>query len=78
MPAKSPEQQAVYDSKRKRSEQLLVRLTPEEADRVGFGDVLRFAIEDARAGGELKRERVAVLGELHSTHNDFHAEVIRA
>jgi len=34
MPAKSPEQQAVYDSKRKRSEQLLVRLTPEEADRV--------------------------------------------
>jgi len=34
MPAKSPEQQAVYETKRKRSEQLLVRLTPEEADRV--------------------------------------------
>ncbi len=34
MPAKSAKQQAVYDSKRKRSEQLLVRLTPEEADRV--------------------------------------------
>ncbi len=34
MPAKSPEQQAVYDSKRKRSEQLLIRLTPAEADRV--------------------------------------------
>jgi len=34
MPAKSPELQAVYESKRKRSEQLLVRLTPEEADRV--------------------------------------------
>ncbi len=34
MPAKSPEQQAVYDSKRKRSEQLLVRLTLAEADRV--------------------------------------------
>jgi hypothetical protein len=34
MPAKTPEQQAVYDSKRKRSEQLLVRLTPEEAERL--------------------------------------------
>ncbi len=34
MPAKSPKQQAVYDSKRKRSEQLLVRLTPSEAERV--------------------------------------------
>ncbi len=34
MPAKSPEQQAAYDAKRKRSEQLLVRLTPEEAERV--------------------------------------------
>jgi len=34
MPAKSAEQQAVYDSKRKRSEQLLVRLTPDEAERV--------------------------------------------
>jgi len=34
MPAKSPEQQAVYDSKRKRSEQLLMRFTPEEAERV--------------------------------------------
>ena len=27
MPAKTPEQQAVYDAKRKRSEQLLVRLS---------------------------------------------------
>jgi hypothetical protein len=34
MPAKSPEQQAAYDAKRKRSEQLLIRLTAEEADRV--------------------------------------------
>jgi len=34
MPAKSPEQQATYDAARKRSEQLLVRLTPEEAQRV--------------------------------------------
>ncbi len=34
--------------------------------------------KDARASGELKRERVAVLGELQSAHNDFHAEVIRA
>jgi len=34
VPAKSPEQQVIYESKRKRSEQLLVRLTPEEADRL--------------------------------------------
>ena len=34
MPAKTPEQQAAYDARRKRSEQLLVRLTPEEADRL--------------------------------------------
>jgi hypothetical protein len=34
MPAKSREQQAAYDTKRKRSDQLLIRLTPEEADRV--------------------------------------------
>jgi len=34
MPAKNPKQQAAYDAKRKRSEQLLIRLTPEEADRV--------------------------------------------
>ncbi len=34
MPAKSPEQQAVYDAKRRRSEQLLLRLTPQEAERV--------------------------------------------
>ena len=34
MPAKTPEQQAAYYARRKRSEQLLLRLTPEEADRV--------------------------------------------
>jgi len=34
MPAKSPEQQAAYDARRKRSEQLLVRLAPDEAQRV--------------------------------------------
>ena len=34
MPAKSPEQQAAYDARRKRSEQLLVRLAPGEAQRV--------------------------------------------
>ena len=34
MPAKSPEQQAAYDAKRKRSEQLLIRLTADEADRL--------------------------------------------
>jgi len=34
MPAKSPERQAAYDAARKRSEQLLVRLTSEEAQRV--------------------------------------------
>jgi len=34
VPAKSPAQQVAYESKRKRSEQLLVRLTPDEADRV--------------------------------------------
>ncbi len=34
MPAKNPEQQAAYDARRKRSEQLLVRLAPEEAQRV--------------------------------------------
>jgi len=37
MPAKSPEQQAAYDSRRKRSEQLLVRLAPDEAQRVREG-----------------------------------------
>lgn len=31
MPAKSAEQQAAYDAARKRSEQILVRLTPDEA-----------------------------------------------
>ena len=34
MPAKTPEQQAACYARRKRSEQLLLRLTPEEADRV--------------------------------------------
>jgi len=34
MPAKSPEQQAAYDARRRRSEQLLVRLAPDEAQRV--------------------------------------------
>jgi len=34
VPAKNPEQQAAYDARRKRSEQLLVRLAPEEAQRV--------------------------------------------
>ncbi len=34
MPAKNPEQQASYDARRKRSEQLLVRLAPDEAQRV--------------------------------------------
>ena len=34
MPAKSPEQQAAYDARRKRSERLLVRLSADEAQRV--------------------------------------------
>ncbi len=34
MPAKNAEQQASYDARRKRSEQLLVRLAPDEAQRV--------------------------------------------
>ena len=34
MAAKNPEQQAAYDARRKRSEQLLVRLAPDEAQRV--------------------------------------------
>ncbi len=34
MPAKSPEQQAAYDARRKRSEQLLLRLAPDDAQRV--------------------------------------------
>jgi len=34
VPAKNPEQQASYDARRKRSEQLLVRLAPDEAQRV--------------------------------------------
>jgi len=34
MPAKSAGQQAAYDARRKRSEQLLVRLAPDEAQRV--------------------------------------------
>jgi uncharacterized protein (DUF1778 family) len=34
MPAKSPEQQAAYDAARKRSEQILLRLTPDEAQRL--------------------------------------------
>ncbi len=34
VPAKTREQQAAYDARRKRSEQLLVRLAPDEAQRV--------------------------------------------
>jgi len=34
VPAKNAEQQASYDARRKRSEQLLVRLAPDEAQRV--------------------------------------------
>ena len=34
MPAKTPERRAAYDAARKRSEQLLVRLTPDEAMRL--------------------------------------------
>jgi len=34
MPAKAPEQKAAYDARRKRSEQLLVQLASDEAQRV--------------------------------------------